>query len=368
MGTRNPSAQPGLMAAMEGVRLDDDAAGASVTATAERIGSEDEEEAENVGDDSDAEEDDEDADASGAGGASSAAPRARGKEGPQFKRAQNAGFAGTKGAWKQLSVLEKDAFIKENEPARSRGPRKGPPAKDPPDGWLTESEDNSMEKWNSLTGHERRSVQKKRSRYEAASGGGAEGGGGGGSAAAGGGGPIDLGDNAGPAAAPAKRSRGQNKPKVAPSTEADQRRMTEAAKRGVVLALSKYELAVQGRGAVFCVLHDDVAERTTDGRPGRAAHDDAASQSRTTLRISTQGAAGVLNTISMMNGGSAPAELGEYQAFASATGALAHLDEKAAARTGSYISSGPAEAIAFMTRAATPPASPAPAPGAAGGA
>ena len=86
------------------------------------------------------------------------------------------------------------------------------------------------------------------------------------------------------------------------------------------------------------------------------------------MRISTQGAAGELNSISMMNGGSAPAELGEYQAFASATNALAHLDEKAAARTGSYISTGPAEAIAFMRRAATPPASPAPAPGAAGGA
>ena len=240
--------------------------------------------------------------------------------------------------------------------------------KDPPDGWLTEAEDNSMEKWNSLTGHEFRSVQKKRSRSEAASGGGAEGGGGGGSAAAGGGGPIDLGDNTGPAAAPAKRSRGQSKPKVAPSTEADRQRMTEAAKRGVVLALGKYGLAVQGRGAVFCVLHDDVAKRATNGRPGGAAHDDAASQSRTTMRISTQGAAGVLNSISMMNGGSAPTELCEYQAFASATDALAHLDEEAAARTGSYISTRPAEAVAYMTRAVTPPVSPAPAPGAAGGA
>ena len=72
----------------------------------------------------------EDAGASGAGGASSAAPRARKKQGPRFKCAQRAGFAGTKGAWKQLSVLEKDAFvIKENEPAKSttgHDGRKGP--------------------------------------------------------------------------------------------------------------------------------------------------------------------------------------------------------------------------------------------------
>ena len=342
---------------------------------------EDDEEVDDRGsDDRDAEdeENEDEEEASGAGGApASSHSHPRKEQGPRYARAVKAGFKGVKSDWKKLTVADKKAFIVEHEPAKVAG-AKGRTPNPPPAAWLMEADSNTVSSWQAMGAKDRSAAGRrlKRSRSGGTGGNGgsgsAAGGGGSGSAApAGGGASIDLGDNLGAEPRPAKRMRGKAKPVAPPSTEAQQRAATAKAEHDVVLALHKYAIATHGRGSLFCVMQNDVAAPTLDGPPGGVTdqHDDAVvPPHRTTMRISTLGSGAVLDTISMMNGGTAPSELGAYSAFRSTSDALAHQEAKVKARARSQVSEGPAEAAAGVTRATTPPTSPAPAIAAAGGA